>query len=200
MAHNQLSELRKWLRKSGAVKVRMRKGDDDAETIAVNAKLSEGQRWAKCEGSCLAWGAEKVEALNASGDILDIFSLKEDDDEPKETGKASGGIAHDYKGLANIIDRIAARHNEAFAAGAESASGTVEALTTIVDTLTNHLALAITNIHNLSVNLAQAMAGQEQQEPAQANPMLERVLVAAASSMGAGMTTPPQQRPNGAKP
>jgi hypothetical protein len=199
---NSPSELRKWLRKSGACKLVFRKGDGDDEkerTVTVDATAGNA-KWAKVEKAALTWGAEKLEALDKSGDMIDAFSMNEDDEGKlsKDDGKSGG--AHDYRGLAQVIDRIAARHNEAFNAGAASAAQTVGALTEMVDTLTSHLSLAITNVHNLSINLAHAISGQDQPEPqSQGNPMLERVLVAAATSMGAGVA---QQQPqtNGKKP
>lgn len=197
---NSPSELRKWLRKSGAAKVVFRKGEGDEEkerTVSVDPTAGN-QKWAKVENAAVKWGAEKLEALDKGGDMLDAFSMTDDDDGPR-AGKDDGKTPHDYRGLANVIDRIAARHNEAFAAGAESASRTVESMVTIVDTLTGHLSLAITNLHNVSLNLANAVAGQETQEQAAHNPMLERVLVAAATGM-TNMGNPVPPPPNGKKP
>jgi hypothetical protein len=192
-----LSDLRKWLRKLAPAKVLMRK-DEEERTVAVNHK-SATQKWANVEKAILSWGAEKVEALNGSGEILDVFNLGEDEEEKVDLGKGGDKSGHDYRGLASIIDRIAARQNEAYAAGADSNSKTVEQMVTIVDTLTSHLSMAITNVHNLSVNLASVIAGQEAPEQQNPNsPMLERVLGMAVAH-ASGMPAPQQAPPNGAK-
>ena len=109
--------------------------------------------------------------------------------------------ASEYRGLASVIDRIAERHNEAFEKGSEANAATVASLVTMVDTLTAHLSMAITNVHNLAVNLANAISGQDQPETPQGNPMVEKMLVAAAEGLGRSVGTPAQQpKPNGQKP
>jgi hypothetical protein len=67
-------------------------------------------------------------------------------------------LTSERKDFALAIDRQGHRMVEAFRAGAEAASGQQDKLVELVSILTNNLSQAIVNLHNISVQLAEARA------------------------------------------
>jgi hypothetical protein len=157
------SKLRTWLRQAPQPdEVRIRDEQDEVRVIALDENVRN--RWKHAEQAVIGARAVVVECLDAKGKILRTLQLKDDEDgEGAAAGKGAALVAPDmqWKGIAAIVDRIAERHNEAFDRGAAAASNSSDSLVGLVEVLTSHLSLAITNLHNVSVNLANAISGRD---------------------------------------
>lgn len=196
MSNPKDSKLRMFLRAAPQpAKVRARKGDDEQD-IALADQVRH--RWRIAEEACLSWGADSVEALDPKGAILRTFTLSEPDDEGKLARSASDGRASEMKGMAAMLDRYGDRMNEAFTRGAEAAGTSQENLVALVEVLTAHLSHAITNLHNVSVNLANVISGKDVDEGTvpQSQAALQGLLTQIAGRMLA-TNTPPPPAPNG---
>jgi hypothetical protein len=200
------SPLLLWLRRQpSAAKIRVRlDGGEERLIDASSAKGARG-RWKRVEANVMAYpGVVAVEKLDKDGDILEAFTGFEEEeereglnltrelaaaDERKETS-----LSRDRRELALVLDRYGDRLNEAFDRGAAAAAASAESLTTLVETLTNHLSLAITNLHNVSVNLANIVQAQGSDgEDGTSTKLLGQVLgaVAAKAMTGGGNASPP---------
>lgn len=190
------AKLRPWLRQQPQPdRIRIRNDEDEERIISLEENLRN--RWKHAEQAVIGSRAHFVECLDKKGATLRAVNLvdEEDDDSKLESTDVERQAAASMKGVAAIIDRIATRHNEAFEAGVAAASASHEALLAVVDTLTGNLNLAIANLHNASINLANVLAGKEPEEGGQNQELLVRVLAQAAGKALA--PTPPD--PNGKK-
>lgn len=164
-----MATLRSWLRRSPQP-ARLRVRVDDEERF-INLTADSRNRWKAAEEAVLAMRANVVECIDGDGNVLRAQTLVNDDDEPSsELGEYDRKheeklIAKDRREMGAILLYFGDQINKAHERGAAAASASSEALTTLVGELTNHLTIAITNLHNVSVNLAQVVQ-QQQQEPA----------------------------------
>jgi len=102
-----------------------------------------------------------------------------------------------------MLDRYGDRLNEAFDRGAAAASVSQENLVNMVESLMQHWTMAITNLHNVSINLANALQGQESPDAGSMTPQLlaQVIGMAAAKAMGpASPSSPPNGAEKGKKP
>jgi hypothetical protein len=190
--------LRQWLRKTPvAAKFRVRTVEDEEKTIAVEA--ASRTRWKDLEEAILALDPRTVEALDASGNILRAQKIAgDDDDAPAENARKQEDkrVAYERRELAAFAEAMGRQLNSAFDRGAAAANTGQQNLVELVDNLTQHLSLAITNLHNASVNLAN-MVQQQADQGSGSNGALDHMLGALATrALGGGMATPPTA-PNG---
>ena len=181
------------------VRVRARKGDEEQD-IALADQVRH--RWRIAEEACTSWGAETVECLDAKGAITRSFTLidSEDAGRDRERSAMADTRGAELKGMASMLDRYGDRMNEAFSRGAEAAGTSQENLVALVEVLTAHLSHAITNLHNVSVNLANVISGKDVDEGTmpQSQAALQGLLMNIAGRMVAG-SPPASAPPNGAK-
>jgi hypothetical protein len=172
MAFDQ-TRLRSWIRQvPHPVKLRLRTVDDDEKTVVISD--NPRTRWRMAEQAVKSSQAKNVECLDKNGDVLRAISLTDDDSDgggDYEDKRAKNRSA-EIREIAAIIDRAGARQNEAFDRGAAAASAAQENLISIVETLTINLTAAITNLHNVSVNFANMLAGSDNAEPLDKNTQL----------------------------
>ena len=199
--------LRSWLRrKPTPARIRLRL--EDGEERYVDIPGSTRNRWQTVETACLMSGAEVVECLDAKGGILRAMPIEDTEEvkgdherdrlaselERSEKGKANA-LATDRREQALMLDRYGARLNEAFEHGAAAANTGQENLVSLVETLTSHLSMAITNLHAVSVNFANSIQQQATGEEGGTDntAMLAKVLgLAAMRAMGPGAATVPE--------
>jgi len=157
------TSLIQWLRKTPQPNtVRVHTEEGDVNVIEINAKSST--RWRSTEEAVEACRAVQIECLSKDGKILRARRWKP----PELEGDGGGDTAENEKNerrreqlsmrmavqQAAMIDRYGERMCQAFEQGAAAAGVSQESLVSLVSTLTDHLSLAITNLHNVSVNLA----------------------------------------------
>jgi hypothetical protein len=196
--------LQTWMKRAPRpVKLRVKKHDGDSETIDVKgAGGGKRTQWAKLEQTiALIDGATSVDCLGADGTILRSLPLTTDDDDDDEDREerreraSDKAVAKDRRELAAILDAQGRAIERAYAAGSEAASRSNEALTNMVTTLTDNLAIAITNIHNLSANYANALQAQGRPESEEGNAgimQLAGLLAPLVMGQGQQQTTPPK--------
>lgn len=189
-----------WLkRKPEPVKLRIKDADGEERIIEMQ---KHRRRFAAAESDLKTAGAVSVQALSKEDTILRSFELDADDDtddEPDRTGKA---ISKERRELAGILDAQGRAIREAYREGAEAAGTSSDKLIAIVDTLTQHLTLAITNLHNVSANFANAIQAHARELPEGASESGNGEKLMALLGplvMGAmqGQQAPPAPRPNG---
>lgn len=205
-----MATLRAWLRRTPQpARLRVRTVDDEERTIELSA---DGRnKWRNAEEAIVAARAIVVECLDASGAILRAQELEHESDEASgdyDRAREEKAIGKERRELAQVLDRYGAKLTDAFRAGADAAGQSSSSLIELVQALTGHLTLAITNLHNVSVNLAtyvQTHAETQGTEgPTQNQQLLATVLGAAmrqglgASSEG-GSARANGQTPNGKK-
>jgi hypothetical protein len=166
-------------------------------------------RWKTVEECVVNSGAEVVECLDEKGSLLRSHKLDEseqggdDRDVLREEMNAAakekdGHIARIQHEQALMLDRYGDRLNEAFDRGAAAASVSQENLVNMVESLMAHWTMAITNLHNVSINLANALQGQETTEAGSMTPQLLAQVIGMAAAKAMGPATPPSP-PNGAE-
>jgi len=198
------SSLRNWLKRQPEPdSLRIRTQDDEERPI----KLEPGRyRWRSAEEAILNARAVVVECLSSSGEVLRSRKLEYEGDveitDEQATEKAIAKAVHAKSAeMAHVLDRFGDRLNQAFDRGAAAANTGQENLVSLVEVLTSHLSLAITNLHNVSVNLAnmvQQAAGGE--EPDRNGQMLSQLMTAvAAKALAPGGEAKPPAAPNGKK-
>lgn len=201
-------KLRGWLRQAPQPsEIRIKDADDESRLIALDDNVRN--RWKHAEAAVLGAQARVVECLDAKGKILRTVFL-EDDDTAEEVGALaratdSANRSREVKEMALMLDRYGDRMNEAFDRGAAAAGTSQDHLVSLVEVLTGHLSMAITNLHNVSVNLANFVAGKEPGDDTsqpQSQLALQNILGLLAAQVARGAVdpaagTPPQQ--NGAK-
>jgi len=176
-----MASLRAWLRRQPQpFSLRIRTEDGEERSI----KLGDGRdKWKVAEQTIATSRAVAVEALDAEGKLLRGEQLRE---EP--AAGADDGSDYDEKRAARamqaqaaMLDRYGARLNEAFERGAAAANTGQENLVGLVEVLTTHLTMAITNLHNVSVNLGNIVSrgiggGAEESQHDQNGQMLTQLL------------------------
>jgi hypothetical protein len=181
--------------------VRVHTEDGDERIIELPADTRS--RWKTVEESVLASRAASVECLDEKGAVLRAQRLELDDD----TGAPADTYEKQRKGdermqsrtrleMAQFAEAYGGQLNRAFDRGAAAANTGQENLVGLVEVLTTHLSLAITNLHNVSVNLANMVAeagGADGEQTSGNEKLLGQVLGAAAMrAVGVG-----EQHPNG---
>src|SRR5271170_1822852 len=131
---------------------------DDAERII---ELGPGRtRWMTCEETVRSSGAVSVECLDKDSNIIRAARLTDGDDDDDDAGedarekREAKAITRERRELAGVLDAYGNRMNQSFREGASAASVSQDKLVDLVEVLTAHLSMAITNLHNVSVNLA----------------------------------------------
>lgn len=190
-------DLRSWLRRAPKPSsLRIHTGDGEERIIDLGSKRF---RWNDCEQTVRASGATNIEALDKDGKILRAVKLTDEevgsDSDEEARGKYDDKLlTRQAQAQAAMLDRYGARMSEAFLAGAKAASSSQEKLVELVEVLTAHLGVAITNLHNVSVNLANAMQANVEGQGGDANgAMLAGLLT---KVLGGGVAVAP---PNGGK-
>jgi hypothetical protein len=190
-------DLRAWLRRAPKpFKLRIKDVDGEERDIL----LGKGRtRWHATEETVRTSGAVSVQCLSEDGTILRAQRLSEDDIEadPETDGakQADKAVSKERRELAGLLDAYGNRMNQSFREGAAAASVSQDKLVELVEVLTGHLAIAITNINNLSVNLSnaiQATARDGDGGGSQNAALLAQVM---GLALGAGPSHPPA--PNG---
>lgn len=189
-----MASLRAWLRRQPQpFSLRIRTEDGEERSI----KLGDGRdKWKVAEQASATSRAVSVEAVSADGTILRGEQLREE----TAAGADEGGdydekrAARTMMAQASMLDRYGDRLNQAFDRGAAAANTGQENLVGLVEVLTTHLTMAITNLHNVSVNLANIVArGGGAEDPSQHDQngaMLQGLLgQMAMRAMGQGTAT-----------
>jgi hypothetical protein len=139
---------------------RLRIKNPDGEWRVI--ELSGGRYlWNEVEHTVKTSEAVAIECLDADGNVLRAHKLVDDDGETFEVDdkdSATKNLSKAMREQAAMLDAYGRRMNEAFARGAEAASESQDKLVSLVEVLTQHLTLAITNLHNISTNYAQVVA------------------------------------------
>ena len=164
-------------------------------------------RWATAEKSVLACGAESVEALDKKDVILRARKLTPEtddedlDDDEKEDRRRARAASRERGEVSALLREVLAEQKASFVAGADAANTGQEHLVALVDTLSQHLMHAITNLHNVSVNLANMIQAQQDPNapPSDNNALLEKVMGLAAARAMSSVGSPPAAPPNGGK-
>lgn len=195
-------DLRSWLRRNPKPKkLRLHLADGEERMVELGNKQ---QRWAEVEATVRSSGASAVECLGEQDAILRSVELSEDDreatsDEEVKAKHEDKLLNRDRREIAQILDAQGRRITEAYAAGADAAARSSDKLLELVETLTHHFALSITNIHNMSTNFVNLL--QQVAKPAIEgegdNP--NNALLAKVLSMAMDPKTPQPSPPNGAK-
>ena len=167
-------------------KLRIKTGDGEERVIA----MSKGRiLWHDVANTVATAEAVSVECLAEDDTIIRATKLTDDDVESFETEKDDGSknLSKAMRDQAAMLDAYGRRMNEAFARGADAASTAQDKLVQLVETLTTHLTLAITNVNNLSVNYANALQASGQNsggdgEESNSAKMLQSLLALAAGS------------------
>ena len=182
-------KLRGWLtRGQRPLKLRLKMADGD-ERIVELRKGAKRLPWEEILSTIASSGAVSIEKLGVNDSILAGRALDEDDEEDFDVGKEDKTtLGKAIRDQAAMLDRYGARLNESFAMGAKAASASSDKLVELVEVLTNHLAIAITNVNNLSVNLSnalQATGSGPDGEESQSTKMLQGVMAMITASAGA---------------
>jgi len=155
------------------------------------------KRWANVEETVRTSRAQDLQLLNDRGEVIRAKRLSEEEIEGEDDVEASG--KHDEKIIqralsaqAQMLDRYGARMNDAFERGAAAASTSQDKLVDLVEVLTQHLTLAINNLHTMGVNYANATSGQG--DGGEPNTIQAIIGMLAASK---GMVVQPPPEPNG---
>ena len=207
--------LRTWLRRKPTphrIRIRLAEGDERYIDIPGDNR----NRWQTVETCVLNSGAEVVECLDEIGALLRSQQLEDTeevkgegerdhlrDELSKEVQGREAHIAKVQREQALMLDRYGDRLNEAFDRGAAAASVSQENLVNMVESLMQHWTMAITNLHNVSINLANALQGQESPDAGSMTPQLlaQVIGMAAAKAMGpASPSSPPNGAEKGKKP
>jgi hypothetical protein len=177
-----LADLSYWLRKRPKP-FRLRIRVDGEERII---EISAGKaRWEAVEETIRTAGATAVECLDEKGNILRAMRLGEEEADAVDsldarTQAEDKVLQKDRRETASMLDAYGRRMNDAFLMGAKASSVSQDALISLVGTLTEHLAMAITNLHNVSVNLANLVQESASGEPSDKNGALLQSVMAMA--------------------
>jgi len=191
-------DLRSWLRRAPKPKkLRIKTGDGEERVI----ELGKGRYlWNEVENTVRTAEAISVECLAEDGTILRATRLADADDEDaaEPASREDKTLGKAIRDQAAMLDRYGARLNESFAMGAKAASQSSDKLVELVEVLTNHLAIAITNVNNLSVNLSNALQATQSPDGEESGnaKLLQGVL---ALAMGQKPSASPEPPPNGKK-
>lgn len=153
-------DLRAWLRRAPKPR-KLRLLVNGEERIVDLA--GQRQKWAEVEQTVRTAGASAVECLDEAGATLRGMKLTDDDGDADSDEDARDKfevkmLTRDHAALAMVLDRYGDRIARAYDAGARASAISQENLVAIVETLTAHLSLAITNLHNISTSYANVVA------------------------------------------
>jgi len=212
MSSTSPASIRAWLRRSpqpASLLIETEEGDEKRIRISDDAR----NRWKSAVESVHAAGAVKVQALDEEGTILRAIRLESEEaqEDPHEAMQRQADeyekrLSKERRDNAMMLDRYGDRLNEAFERGSQSAGQGLEELKDCVRILTENFVTAITNIHNLAVNLANttiaaaeaAAAAHSDENP---NDGMVSQVIAAGVTKALGMplpgATPPPKKPNG---
>jgi hypothetical protein len=193
-------DLKSWLRRAPKPKrLKIKKPDGEWHFIEIT-----GGRflWTEIERTIKSSEAVAVECLDASGNVLRAVKLSEEDtqdgDEFETPGVAADKtLSKALQAQATMLDAYGRRLNEAYVRGAEAASGSQDKLVQLVENLTQHMTIALTNLHNISTNYANAMAQQNDSGSDTNGELLKGVLGLALGGGQPRVVAPPD--PNGKK-
>lgn len=207
-----MSSLISWLRKNPQPhSLAVRTEDDELKPV----KLLPGNarnKWKSAEETIHAMRAVSVECLDKDGEVIRAWKLREIDGpnelaaEDPDDKRMRLALKDRDQATAQMLDRYGDRLNEAFERGAAAANTGQDSLVALVETLTGHLSLAITNLHNVSVNLAnfivKAGGGEDIQQGNPANDAAMAQLLAGMatrflSNGGPAQGGGPAEKPNG---
>jgi hypothetical protein len=167
--------LRAWLRKTFAsfpnecAHVRIR--TPEGEERYVDIPKDHRNKFVNLEEAILAQRAESVEILDGKKKVLRAKRLEPD---------GEGELVGSYAAKTNIADADSARErhataamlreyghalNTAFDRGAQAAGVSQEHLVNLVEHMTQQFTIAITNLHNVSVNLAHQIQASGKDAP-----------------------------------
>jgi hypothetical protein len=202
-------DLRSWLRRlPKPEKLRIRTRDDEERIIPLD--VTTKTKWAEVENTIRAAGAKSLEALDKAGHIIRAMSLSEEEaaagssDEARERydEKVRTG---DRREMAQIFDAQGLRVERAYHAGAEAAGKSADKLLELVammveerQALSQHLMLAITNLHTVSTNLANFVAAASSGEGeggGDTNNGLMQLIASMISQRGLPAAPPPAPAP-----
>jgi len=182
-----MATLRSWLRRNPQPHT-LRVVLEDGEERTIRLSEDARNRWKAAEEAVQVLAATSVQCIAADGSILRVQQLRDEDDAGGAVGAADPtekAVAKSTRDMAGVLDRFGHQLNEAFERGAAAANMGQENLVDLIHLLTQQHSMAITNLHNVSVNLANLivkMGGGEATAPADDNgPMMEKFLMAAAT-------------------
>jgi hypothetical protein len=191
-------DLLHWLRRAPKPsRLRLKTADDQERYIDLGKSRV---RWADVESSVRSSDAVTVQCLAENGDILRAMELGEEGDADEPAGKEDKSSKAMLRDMAALLDASGKRQNEAYQQGAKAASQSSDKLVELVEVLTGHLAIAITNVNNLSVNLShalQATGTAPEGEESQSSKMLQGLM--AMLTQGA-VARPAAPEPTNGKP
>lgn len=197
------SPLRSWLRKTPRPS-RVRVHTEDGEERIIELPADTRQRWKIVEESVLASRAASVECLDDKGAVLRAQRIELDDtgdavpDYDKQRKSDERMQSKTRSEMAHFADAFGSQLNRAFDRGAAAANTGQENLVALVEVLTQHLSLAITNLHNVSVNLANMVAeAAGDGEGGNPNGKLLEQVIGAAAVRAVGAVGASAEHPNG---
>jgi hypothetical protein len=201
-----VEKLRSWISKAPRperLRVRLEGGEERFIEFGDQSR----NRWATAEKSVLAMGAESVEALDKKDTILRARKLTPDaededlDEDEKEDRRRARAMSRERGEVSSLLREVLAEQKASFEAGAEAANTGQEHLVQLVDTLSQHLMHAITNLHNVSVNLSNMLQQQQADTGAPDNgALLEKVMGLAAARAMSSVASPNGPAAGGKKP
>jgi hypothetical protein len=197
-----MATLRSWLRRNPqphSLRVVLEDGEER------NIRLSDDSRnrWKAAEEAVQVLAAVSVQCIAADGAVLRVQQLREDEDPEGTAEPEHKAVAKSTRELAGVLDRFGHQLNEAFERGANAANMGQENLVELIHLMTQQHAMAISNLHNVSVNLANMMikfGGGEPPAVDENQAGIERLMVAAATrAMMGGPEDKPKPSANGKK-
>ena len=194
-------DLKTWMRRAPKPKrLRMKRPDGEWQFVEIT-----GGRflWTEIERTIKSSEAVAVECLDASGNVLRSVKLSEEDTQDADefetpASAADKSAAKTLQAQSTMLDAYGRRLNEAFARGAAAASESQDKLVNLVEVLTQHLTLAITNLHNISTNYANVVAASTESENPNAA-LLQGVLGLALGGGQPRSVATPEPAANGKK-
>jgi hypothetical protein len=178
--------LRSWLRRQPQPsEVRIVNEDDEEKVIKLSSDARN--RWKGAEEAIYSARARTVQCIDAEGAIIRAMKLETDaegnelDDADVMAKRYEKELKGERRELALVIDRYGDRLNEAFERGAQAANVSQDNLVQLVTILTNQLGLAITNVHNLSLQYAQVLQNQGDDGGGRSDELLRTVIGGAVS-------------------
>jgi hypothetical protein len=189
------SPLRSWLRKAPKP-ARVRAVTEDGEQKLIEIPADARTRWKGLEEAVLACRAATVECLDSNGTVLRAQRLHVDDEQETDGASERREVerfqSRERREMGSLLDAYGRQINAAFDRGAAAANTGQEHLVDLVTILTQNLATAITNVHNLSVNLANALATGRNEDEGGPEALLGKVMgLVAAKAVSAPVEAPP---------
>jgi hypothetical protein len=193
-------DIKSWMRKHPKPKrLHIKKPDGEWQFVEITGGK---YLWTEIERTIKSSEATAVECLDASGNVLRSVKLTEEDTQDPDDSFDTPAVAADktlskaLQAQAIMLDAYGRRLNEAYVRGAEAASGSQDKLVQLVENLTQHMTIALTNLHNISTNYANALA--QQNDSGTDNGELLKGVLGLALGGGQAQRVPPPD-PNGQK-